>query len=335
MTNLFAAESSRRQHGMLHSALGPAIGRALQDPAVSDIIVNPDGALRIERLGSGMAATGVVLLPAEVDRIIRLVASQAGMEIGPDRPVLSAELPAGLSNIAGARIEALLPPVAPAPCFAIRKPAVRRYGLADYVRDAAMTLSEAAYLSRAVRERRNILICGGTGSGKTTLANALLAEIAADQERVVLIEDTRELECHFADMVALRARPGVSSLRDLVRSTLRLRPDRIIVGEVRGAEALDLLKAWNTGHPGGIATMHANSASAALFRLEQLVQEAIPQVPRSLIAEAIDVIVFLSGNSLGRRVETIAALNGLSADGHYRLVRMAIETSANPRSLPC
>src|SRR3546814_13859326 len=128
-------------------------------------------------------------------------------------------------------------------------------------------------MKRAVRERRNILIAGGTSSGKTTLANALLAEIAEADERVILIEDTRELQCAAPDCVALRTKPGVVGLADLVRSTMRLRPDRIIVGEVRGPEALDLLKAWNTGHPGGIATVPANSAHAALYRLEQLIPE--------------------------------------------------------------
>ena len=144
-----------------------------------------------------------------------------------------------------------------------------------------------------MRERKNILVVGGTSSGKTTLVNALLAEIADLDERVVILEDTRELKCAAADCVALRTKPGVATLADLVRSTLRLRPDRIIVGEVRGPEALDMLKAWNTGHPGGITTVHANSAPAGLYRLEQLVQEAVVTVPRDLIVQAIDIVVFL------------------------------------------
>jgi type IV secretion system protein VirB11 len=151
------------------------------------------------------------------------------------------------------------------------------------------------------------------------LVNALLAEVAEGGDRVILIEDTRELSCAAEDSVSLRTKPGVASLADLVRSTLRLRPDRIIVGEVRGAEALDMLKAWNTGHPGGITTLHANSAHAGLYRLEQLIQEAVVTVPRRLIAEAIDVVVFLKGRSSGRRVETVAAVEGLTADGDYRL----------------
>ncbi|MDE2494141.1 MAG: Flp pilus assembly complex ATPase component TadA, partial [Alphaproteobacteria bacterium] len=125
------------------------------------------------------------------------------------------------------------------------------------------------------------------------------------------------------DSVALRTKPGVVNLAQLVRSTMRLRPDRIIVGEVRGAEALDMLKAWNTGHPGGIATVHANSARAALYRLEQLIQEAVVTVPRRLIAEAIDLVVFIQGRGTGRRVETIAEMTGLDDDGDYRVHDLA------------
>jgi len=186
-----------------------------------------------------------------------------------------------------------------------------------------MTPAMADHLAEAVAERCNILVVGGTSSGKTTLANALLAEMADLDERVILIEDTRELQCAAPDVVALRTRTigaattGQVTMADLVRSTLRLRPDRIIVGEVRGREALDMLKAWNTGHPGGIATIHANSAVAALYRLEQLVQESVVTVPRRLIAEGIDRIVFIAGRGRARRIETILRVDGLDPDGFY------------------
>jgi type IV secretion system protein VirB11 len=165
------------------------------------------------------------------------------------------------------------------------------YRLSDYVTARIMSGAHARVLAASVRERKNILVVGGTSSGKTTLVNALLAEIADLGERVVILEDTRELRCAAADCVSLRTKPGVATLADLVRSTLRLRPDRIIVGEVRGPEALDMLKAWNTGHPGGVTTVHANSAEAGLYRLEQLVQEAVVTVPRDLIVQAIDIVV--------------------------------------------
>jgi type IV secretion system protein TrbB len=202
----------------------------------------------------------------------------------------------------------------------IRKPAGRIYSLDDYVDDQILTPLQGRFLKHAVEKRRNILIAGGTSSGKTTLANALLAEVATRDERVILIEDTRELQCAAGDTVALRAKAGAITIRDLVRSTMRLRPDRIIVGEVRGGEALDLLKAWNTGHPGGIATIHANSPRAALYRLEQLIQEAVTTVPRRLIANTADLLIFLAGRGLERRLQSIAEVWGLDQDGDY-LVR--------------
>jgi len=253
-----------------------------------------------------------------VERIIRLVASHVRLEVHAKNPVVSAELPE-----TGERFEGILPPVATAPCFSIRKPAVKVYTLEDYVADRILSPLQAETLKRAVVEQRNLLIAGGTSSGKTTLANALLAEIARLDERVILIEDTRELQCAAPDCVALRTKAGVVTLADLVRSTLRLRPDRIIVGEVRGAEALDMLKAWNTGHPGGVTTVHANSARAALYRLEQLVQETVVTVPRRLIAEAIDLVVFIRGRGTGRRVETIAEVAGLDANGDYAVTEVA------------
>ena len=311
--------SNDRRRAMLRTAMGPEIAAALADPLVIEIMVNPDGALRLDRLGEGRVDSGVRLEPAQVERIVRLVASHARSEVHAGAPIVSAELPPHGEG-AGERFEGVLPPVSLAPCFSIRKPASRVYTLADYVNDGIMAAEAARRLSLAVVERRNILVAGGTSSGKTTLANALLAEMAHLDERVILIEDTRELQCAARDVVALRTRAGAVTMADLVRSTLRLRPDRIVVGEVRGREALDMLKAWNTGHPGGIATVHANNALAALYRLEQLIQEAVIGVPRQLIAEAIDMIVFIVGRGLGRRVETIVRVDGLDPDGRYRVV---------------
>jgi type IV secretion system protein TrbB len=322
------SESMERRRAMLRTAMGPAIAAALADPLVIEVMVNPDGTLRLDRLGAGRCDTGERLDPAQVERIIRLVASHARAEVHGAAPVVSAELPPHGDGLAGERFEGLLPPVAPGPCFAIRKPASRIYTLADYVTDGIMTAELARLLSLAVVDRRNILVAGGTSSGKTTLANALLAELAPRDERVILIEDTRELQCAAPDTVALRTRPGVVSMADLVRSTLRLRPDRIIVGEVRGAEALDMLKAWNTGHPGGIATVHANSARSSLYRLEQLIQEAVVTVPRRLIAEAIDLIVFIEGRGTGRRINAVVAVEGVDAAGDYALRALTPDPSS-------
>jgi type IV secretion system protein VirB11 len=315
-------ESRDRRRAMLRTAMGATIGAALSDPAVIEVMVNPDGRLWLDRQGQGRVDTGHRLAAAEVERIIRLVASHIRLEAHAGTPIVSAELPE-----TGERFEGLLPPVAMAPCFAIRKPIGHVLTLEDYVADQILTPLHAAILRKAVADRQTILIAGGTSSGKTTLANALLAEMAAADERIVLIEDTRELQCAAKDTVALRTKPGVVTLADLVRSTMRLRPDRIIVGEVRGAEALEMLKAWNTGHPGGIATLHANSALSALYRLEQLIQEAVTTVPRQLIAQAIDLIVFIAGRGSGRRVETVAVVEGL-AGGEYRLRNIDSPTAA-------
>lgn len=319
MSNHSNTQSQDRRRAMLRTAMGPAIAAALADPLVIEVMVNPDGSLRLDRLGEGRIDTKERIEPAEVERIIRLVASHMRAEVHAGNPVISAELPPRDDGVSGERFEGVLPPVSTAPCFAIRKPATKIYTLEDYVADRIMLPLQAVALREAVRERRNLLIAGGASSGKTTLANALLAEVARLDERVILIEDTRELQCAAPDCVALRTRPGMVSLADLVRATLRLRPDRIIVGEVRGAEALDMLKAWNTGHPGGIATVHANSARSALYRLEQLVQENVVTVPRHLIADAIDLVIFIQGRGVGRRIETIAEVTGLDTNGDYTL----------------
>lgn len=314
--------SDGRRRAMLRTAMGPAIAAALADPLVVEVMINPDGLLRLDRLGEGCRLTAVRYEPAQVERIIRLVASHSRTEVHAGSPIVSAELPPH-GDGAGERFEGVLPPVALAPCFSIRKPVTRVCTLLDYVNDGIMAADTARMLSLAVVERRNILIAGGTSSGKTTLANALLAEMAHLDERVILIEDTRELQSPAADTVALRTRAGAVTMADLVRSTLRLRPDRIIVGEVRGGEALDMLKAWNTGHPGGIATVHANSAASALYRIEQLVQEAVVTVPRRLIAEAIDLIVFIAGRGSARRIDTLARVAGLDPDGEYAVIPLS------------
>ena len=193
----------------------------------------------------------------------------------------------------------------------------RRCAEAKIFSAGIMSAAQADALRIAVAERKNILVAGGTSTGKTTLTNALLAEVAKTADRVVLIEDTRELQCAAPNLVALRTKDGVASLSDLVRSSLRLRPDRIPIGEVRGAEALDLLKAWGTGHPGGVGTIHAGTAIGALRRMEQLIQEAVVTVPRALIAETIDLVAVLSGRGSSRRLAELARVEGLGPDGDY------------------
>lgn len=308
------SEASSRGARMLRTALGGEIAAWLEDPSVIEVMLNPDGRLWIDRLGEGLAATERTMSAADGERIVRLVAHHVGAEVHGGAPRVSAELPEG-----GERFEGLLPPVVAAPSFAIRKPAVAVFTLNDYVAAGIMASRQAEALAAAVAARRNILVAGGTSTGKTTLTNALLAEVALSTDRVVLIEDTRELQCAAPNLVSLRTKEGVASLSDLVRLALRLRPDRIPIGEVRGAEALDLLKAWGTGHPGGIGTIHAGTALGTLRRLEQLIQESVVTVPRALIAETIDVIAVLVRDGTGRRLAELAEVRPLDARGNYVL----------------
>ena len=326
-TNHQRPEAIARGARMLRTALGAAIARLLEDPAVVEVMLNPDGRLWIDRLSEGLSDTGERLSAVDGERIVRLVAHHVGVEVHARSPRVSAELPEG-----GERFEGLLPPVVAAPAFAIRKPAVAVFTLDDYAAVGIMSPAEAAALRTSVQTRANILVAGGTGSGKTTLVNALLAEVAKTADRIVLIEDTRELQCAAPNLVAMRTKDGVVSLSDLVRSSLRLRPDRFPIGEVRGAEALDLLKAWGTGHPGGIGTIHAGTALGALRRMEQLIQEAVITVPRALLAETIDLIAVLVRDGHGRRLAELARVEGLDpATGDYRLIPLS---QPQPGDLP-
>jgi len=313
--DLSETETGReRSRQMLRTALGPLLLARLEDPGVAEVMLNPDGRVWIDRFDAGLVDAELTIAPADAERILRLVAHHVEAEIHAGRPRLSAELPG-----TGERIEGLLSPLVTAPTFSIRKPASLVFTLADYVRAGVMSAEQGRVLRDAVAIRANILVVGPTSSGKTTLVNALLAEVAASGDRVIIAEDLRELQCAAENQVALRTREGLASLSDLVRSSLRLRPDRIIIGEVRGAEALDLIKAWGTGHPGGVGTLHAGTALGALLRLEQLIQEAVVVVPRGLIAETIDLIAVLQGRGRQRRLSDLARLDGLAPDGAYQL----------------
>ncbi len=304
-------QTETRRTAMLRTAFCPVVREALEAPDTIEVMANPDGSVWIEKAGIGVIISQHTLAPCDRERVIRLVASGVGEAAHAKSPIVSAELPGS-----GERFEGLLPPVSTAPCFSIRKPATTPFELGDYVTQGALAPALATALKDSIASHANILIAGGTSSGKTTFTNALLAEASLHDDRIVILEDTRELRCAAPNVVQLRTHRGSTSLQDLVRSTLRLRPDRIIVGEVRGAEALDLLKAWNTGHPGGITTLHANSAHGALARLEQLTLEATPRAPFDLIAEAIDVVVFMSRAGGQRRVKEALRVTGFDGEGY-------------------
>lgn len=297
----------------LQEALGDQLCVALDDSSVVEIMLNPDGKLFIERLGRGVALAGE-MSSAAAEMVIGTVAHALQSEVDAVQPIISGELPIG-----GHRFEGLLPPVVAKPAFTIRRRASRLIPLDDYVRSAAMTEAQAATIRSAIGSRLNIIISGGTGSGKTTLANAVIDEIvkAAPEDRLVILEDTAEIQCVAENAVLLHTSDGVDMAR-LLKSTMRLRPDRIVVGEVRDGTALTLLKAWNTGHPGGVATIHSNTATSALRRLEQLTAEASYQPMHEVIGEAVDLIVSIERTPRGRRVRDVIHVERF-VNGQYEI----------------
>ena len=314
-----ASVAPDRLDEMLARYLGPSVVPLLDDADVTEIYVNPqDGSVRLDTRTRGKIDSGLHLDAHRTMMFLNAVATRLGRTLTSDAPRLEAELP--IATFRGSRLQGFVPPVAVGPSFVIRKPPSVIYSLADYVTAGILSPEQATTLREAVSTHASILVAGGTNSGKTTLANALLREIT-DQfpaERLVLLEDTVELQCAAHDYLALRTN-GTVTLADLVRSALRTSPDRIIVGEVRGSEALDLLDAWATGHPGGVATVHASSADGALLRLDRLAQRANVPPQRALIAEAVDVIVVLQGGNTGRRVLDVARLSGLIEGGQFVL----------------
>ena len=248
----------------------------------------------------------------------------AGRSSTAQTPSLSAKLPPPW----GARLQAAIPPIVDAPVFALRKPARIVFSLDDYVSARAFFRPRSATRSRSPCARRdNILIGGGTGSGKTTFANALVKVIAEDTtDRVHIVEDTPELQCTAPNRLQVLVQPGVHTWRDAIMAAMRFRPDRILVGEVRDGSALELLKAWNTGHPGGIATIHANDTRAMLDRLCQLIEEVVYPAPRALVAQTIQLCVHIQRDKThpaGRRVSGLDRVRPLGADGDWILERIA------------
>jgi type IV secretion system protein VirB11 len=271
-------------------------------------MVNPDGGIWIEHFSSGRRFSGQRLLKHDADRILRLLADHCGAIVNAENPRISGALP-----MTGERFQGQYMPVVAAPTFVIRKKVTIGLTLHDYERSGSISTAHADTLRRAVSARENILIAGGTGSGKTTFANAILAQPE-------IIEDTGELQSAAPDLVCLltKTTPPVVTIGDLVRDTLRLRPDRIIIGEVRDGSALDVIKAWNTGHPGGLTTLHANSAEEALTRIDELIAEVSAQVPHRAVARAINQVVFMRRSPRGPVVDTVSRVCGWDR-GHYRL----------------
>lgn len=282
---------------------GETVIQALEDDNVIEIMLNDDGRLWLDTFDNGMMPVSEIN-PSAAAGILSQVASMLGTVVTKDQPIVEGELP-----IDGSRFEGLFPPVVANPTFTIRKKATKIFTLENYVNAGIMAPDQRQLICEFITTRKNILVVGGTGSGKTTLTNAILAELAeiAGEDRLVIIEDTNELQCLSKNKVMLRTNQ-TTNMQHLLKATMRLRPDRIIVGEVRGREALDLLKAWNTGHPGGVCTVHANSCTGGLIRLQQLIAEAVTSPMDDLIKEAIDLVIFIKRTKQGRKIDDIAVI---------------------------
>lgn len=301
-------QAHARRIEQMRRILGLEIAALFDDTGVVEIMANPDGRVFVERLGSGISPLGEIDA-SRVQSLLGLMADYLHTTVSRDRPIVEGAMPIEFlrSRFAGA-----IPPMVEGASFSIRLPARSVYTLDQYVEAGIITAAQMDTLSDAVLSRKNILVSGGTGSGKTTLANALIDRISKLSDigtRIVIIEDTRELQCTAPNVVQFLTDDdaGIDMTR-LLKLTLRYRPDRILVGEVRDKAALALLKAWNTGHPGGIATLHANNPEAALLRLDQLCQEAGVPAQQTLIHEAVDIVLQIArdpNHPAGRRISAI------------------------------
>lgn len=301
-------EKYQRLQQKLWREFGDSIIEWLACNTIVEILLNPDGRLWVQDQKSGLCYRGQKMSAVQAMNLIGTIASLNDRTINEATPILECELP-----FLGHRFEAVVPPVVTAPAFSIRKRALQIFSLDDYIEQGILTPLQAESLRYAVARRKTILIVGGPGTGKTTFANALLNEIVrqCDQtQRILILEDTQELQSNVPNTVFLKTAPTVD-FQKLLRASLRLRPDRICMGECRGAEMLTLLKCWNTGTPGGLATLHANSAKAALLRVQEMVAESGSTAQPQLIVEAINVIVSLSIHPVrGRVVSDILELTG-------------------------
>jgi type IV secretion system protein VirB11 len=330
-------EHQLRLETKLRRELGDQILSLLADARTEDILLNPDGVLWVKRMSEGFTRVCEVP-PAQASSALSTIAAWRGTVLNHDHPILETELP-----IDGSRFEGIVSPVVRRPVFAIRLRPRRIFPLNEYESAGILTtkndplnqirrqddflnavrgLKHGDVIRAAVRAKKNILVVGSTGSGKTTFVNACLDAMAAlaPTDRVISIEDTTELQCPVQNYLDLRAVGNVTMLHCL-RACMRLKPTRIIVGEVRGAEAHTLLKAWNTGHPGGMATVHANDAMSGLIRLESLVAEATTAPQQGLIAEAVDLVIFIDEEpelTAGRKVRELLLVTGY-ASGQYQV----------------
>jgi len=308
-------EHSRTQN-KLKQDLGEVVCSALKDDEIYEILLNPDGALWIDGY-QGKREYGR-MSSAAAKNLINTVASVSDCSVTARNPSFSGELWVEINEeLKLFRFQAFIPPIVSYPVFAIRKRANKVISLETYLQDEVLSVAQYKTICESVEQRKSILVIGGTQSGKTTLCNAILDCIAKTHpdERVIIIEDTQELKCQVKDCVIMRATLE-RSMNDLIFDSMRMRPDRIVIGEVRGKEAYSLIKAWNTGHRGGLSTIHANSATSGLLRLEQLIQEAgVIAVPEAIV-EAVNILIFIEKNNKGKKGRQVREI--LKLDNYYK-----------------
>jgi type IV secretion system protein VirB11 len=310
-------EADRRRRNSLRTAMLPIVP-FLDDDSIVEIMLNADGTIWIDKMGLGMVRTDARMTPEAAETMLKLIAARATTELNEQNPSLSnVQLPGW-----GARVQAAVPPIVDAPVFALRKPAKIVFTLDDYVQKEILSTELADALRAAIHARQNILVGGGTGTGKTTLANALLQVISETHDRVFIVEDTPELQCTAPNKLQVRIRPPGYTWQRAIMDAMRFRPDRIVVGEVRDGSALELLKSWNTGHAGGLGTVHANDPGAMLDRICQLIEEVVPTAPRALIAETINICVHIHRDPkhpAGRRISGVDRVHGIDSQGRWIL----------------
>lgn len=292
-------------------SFGDEINKYLKDPDVIEVYLNDDKKLWIDTLSQGRIFTGVEIDPQISRNIIYLIASSVETEANERNPIIDAELPGN-----GERFSGILPPVVKNPSFAIRKKALKIFTLDDYLDSQIMSKKQYDIICEAVKNRQNILVVGGTSTGKTTLTNAIINEMSKYPNRLIIIEDTQELQCSAEDRLFLRS-TDYANIRKLLMTTLRLRPDRIIIGEIRDGAALNLIKAWNTGHPGGICTLHANSSLDGLDQLESYISEVSIQEQKKTISKAVNLVINIRKIGTQRKIHEIIRVDGLDEKGNY------------------